>query len=324
MYFITNFQTILSFLSLTILIGFTSACGKATTAASTDDASTSGTDAAAGGGAANGSSGGTLANFWIDQKSESKMCSFLDAFLPLKNAEAGTTCPTIASGTVANCSVSANTATLTYSNCSYSSSAAVWNGTQFVAFTGATPVCGSAFPSAMSSVTRTFSLGTSRTSAAGVGVIIDTTGAATAADGNVYSGGTTVSFSGGLRTQIAIAGLNLNSTRFRHTVTTNAGGSPLVISNGNTITSGTVITFHNLAHLKASSSFTNVAFKAGCCTPTSGTITTTFSTISGVTPSTLGAKMNGTTETLVFTGCGTANYEGLDGTNGLVSLGHCF
>jgi hypothetical protein len=43
-----------------------------------------------------------------------------------------------------------------------------------------------------------------------------------------------------------------------------------------------------------------------------------------VTPTVLGSALNGTTETLTFTGCGTATYSGIDGTSGPVTLGHCF
>ena len=178
----------------------------------------------------------------------------------------------------------------------------------------------------MTAVTRTFGSGTTRTSANGLTVAIDTTGSVTAANGTAYSGGSTVSFASGVRTQIAISGLNLTSLLFRHSLTTSAGvgGSALTLTGGNTINSGAVVTFHNLAKMKAVSSFSNVMLTPGCCTPTSGTISTTFSTISGVTPTALGVALNGTTETLSFTGCGTATYSGLDGTSGPVTLGHCF
>lgn len=62
------------------------------------------------------------------------------------------------------------------------------------------------------------------------------------------------------------------------------------------------------------------------CLPTSGMISTSFSKISNsISPrGTLGEALVGTTETLTFTGCGTAVYAGLDGTAGSVTLGHCF
>jgi len=55
-------------------------------------------------------------------------------------------------------------------------------------------------------------------------------------------------------------------------------------------------------------------------------ISTSFSKISNsISPrGTLGEALVGTTETLTFTGCGTAVYAGLDGTAGSVTLGHCF
>ena len=316
----------LNILALINMILLATACGKSnSSASSTEDSSTSGTVASVVGGAANGSSGGTLAYLPLDHKAQSKMVALLDVLFPLHNANASASCPTIPSGG-GSCSVSSSTATLTYSSCSFGSSAAVWNGSQIVDFSGSTPVCGSAFPSGMSSVTRTFGTGTNRTSASGVEVNVDSSGAYTAIDGNTYSGGTVASFSSGLKTGLTINGLNIWSPLFHHSLTTNSGvgGSPLVFSGGNTITSGTIITFHNLARIKASSTFSSVGFSSGCCTPTSGTITTSFSTINGVTPTTLGSKLSGTIETLTFTGCGTATYTGNDGTPGSVTLGHCF
>jgi hypothetical protein len=312
-------------LALMNMILLATACGKSSSDSSTEDSSTSGTVASAVGGAANGSSGGTLAFLSIDHKSESKMAAVLDLLYPMHAANASVSCPTIASGG-SSCAVSGTTESLTYASCSFGCSAAVWNGSQIVNFSGATPTCGSAFPTGMSSVTRTFGSGTTRTSASGVEVAVDSAGSYQAVDGNTYSGGELVSFSGGVRSGITINGLNIWSPVFHHSLTTNAGvgGSPIVISGGNTITSGAVITFHNLARVKASSSFANVGFSTGCCTPTSGTITTSFSTINGVTPTALGTRLAGTSESLTFTGCGTATYSGIDGTAGAVTLGHCF
>ena len=165
-------------------------CGSTTPTAAipaTEDSSTSGTVAASIGGAVNGSSGGAVGYFPSEMKSESKMCSVLNMLNPLHSAYAADpACPTILTGVSANCSVSSSTVTLTYTACSFGTSTSTWNGTQRVVFTGATPVCGTAFPTGMTNVTRTFGAGTTRTSGSGVAVTVETSGVYAATDGNVY------------------------------------------------------------------------------------------------------------------------------------------
>jgi hypothetical protein len=133
-----------------------------------------------------------------------------------------------------------------------------------------------------------------------------------------------VTITSGSISGLAINGIALKAstasgvTLYRHVLTTSAadGGTALTLSGGNV--SGTVITYHQLAKVKATSVI-NVGMSAGCCTPTSGTVTTTFNTsASGAL-----AKYSGATETLTFTGCGTATYTGPEGYTGNVSLTHC-
>jgi hypothetical protein len=208
-----------------------SACAKSSsdTTSTSVDASTSGTVASRVGGALSGSSSGTLAFAPLKSNLSSKFCLAMDMFLPMHFASAATSCPTIAAGGV-GCSVTGSTATLTYAGCSFGASASTWTGSQIVALTGATPTCGSAFPTSMTSVTRTFYANTYRTTASGNAVIIDSSGAYTAVDGNA------------------------------------------------------------------------------CCTPTCGTITTAFSAVSGVTPTTLDGKLVGTGETLTLNSCSSASH----------------
>ena len=181
----------------------------------------------------------------------------------------------------------------------------------------------------MSEINRQFQAGTTRTSAGNTAVTI-TTGAFSAFEGNSYSGGINIFFTGGTRSTLAIPGITLvgskgGTTIFSHTITTSPQdgptGAPLTFSGGNTIVSGTIVTYHNLAQVAGASSFNNVAFSASCCYPVSGSITTTFSSISGHTP--LLPKFVGASETLTYTGCGTAIYSGPEGYNGPVTMGHC-
>jgi len=116
------------------------------------------------------------------------------------------------------CAVSGGTATLTYSNCNFTRANATWSGSQAVAFTGATPVCGSAFPTAQSQVVRTFPSLTTRISSGGTTVQIDTQAALTYPGvgtnylGATIQGGYTVGWTGGKPSSITINGVNLKSS----------------------------------------------------------------------------------------------------------------
>jgi len=320
---------IFTFLFLGLLFVFASGCGSS---AGQEDSSTSGNVGGTLGGSVASSSGGSSSAFFEPSPHNEFELAHLFEFLIPKAFAAGTVCPVIATGVNGtNCSVAVSTATLTYSTCSFLGSPAFWTGSQIVAFTGATPICGSTFPTAMTQIIRTFGAGTTRTSAGNTVVTIDTGGAVTAADTHTYPGGVTITFNGsGLRTGLSIAGIDLVAAHgglplFSHTLTTSpVGGSstPLVFTNGNTISSGTVVTFHNLAKVEGASTFNNVQFSPTCCHPVSGSITTVFSAINGVTP--LLPRFVGATETLNYTGCGTATYSGPEGYSGNVTLGHCF
>lgn len=278
-------------------------CGKSSDTTSVEDSSASGSVASAIGGAYSGSNGsGTMARLDI-----SLLMDRLSALSsPFTVASASTACPVFSNAAIGT--------TLTYNNCSFGTSSAVWNGS--VSFSG----------TAGSSVTRVITNGTTRTSARGTVISIDTSGAnLTPFNGDAApSGGSTATITSGSVTGLAINGVALKGstssglTLFRHVVTTSNsdGGTALSLSGGSL--TGTVITYHQLAKVKATS-VVNVGMSAGCCTPTSGTITTTFNT------SASGAlvKYNGVTETLTFTSCGTAVYSGPEGYTGNVSLTHC-
>lgn len=289
-------------LALSLGLGI-SGCGKSKDDSGVEDASTSGSVASAIGGAFSGSSAsGTMARAGFSSTLDRMIAdiSMVDV------AYASTACPVFTNAAIGS--------TLTYNNCSFGNSSALWNGS--VSFTG----------TAGSSVTRVVANGTTRTSARGTVMTIDTTGAnLTPFNGDAApSGGSTVTISSGSITGIAINGVALKGssasglTLFRHVVTTSNsdGGTALTLSGGNL--TGTVITYHQIAKVKATS-VVNVGMSTGCCTPTSGTVTTTFNTsASGAL-----AKYNGATETLTFTGCGTATYTGPEGYTGNVSLTHC-
>lgn len=312
-----------------------SACTKSSST-STEDSSTSGSVASIVGGTYNNSdSGGTLT--FRETPAQKNLFTKFAQFLPtlVPNALAASVCPTYAS-TGSACTVSGSTMKLSYgTGCSFSGSEATWEGEQDLSINSGTPACGT-FPSrdfgggGSGILTRTFTSGTERIAASGRVVQIDSLGSDAEAISGPPSGGMQATFSNSsTRTQIAIPGVNLIATTaagtalFNHSISTSlSGGSPITLS-GATVTGGTVITLHNLLKIQASSTFSNVTFSAGCCMPTSGTITTAFSAVSGVTPTRLGATFIGSSETLTFEGCGIATYSGPDGTVGSVTLGTC-
>jgi hypothetical protein len=201
-----------------------------------------------------------------------------------------------------------------YSNCSFSGSSAVWNGG--VTFTG----------TAGSTVTRVIATGTTRTAASGTVVTINSTGSSTAltpfsgsGGSALTSGGSTATFTSGTMTGVAINGVNFVTSGYNHLLTT-TGGSALSYNSSTSTWTGTIILYHQLAKVVATS-VVDVTMSSGCCLPTGGTIKTTFSVASS---SSNYSKYNGQTETLSFTGCGTASYTGPESYSGSsVTLSHC-
>jgi hypothetical protein len=292
-------------LGVTASIAFVSGCGSSSSS-STEDSSTSGSAAAAIGGSVNGSSSsGTMA---LNLSSHQTMESILAWANPFQLAYASTSCPTF----------SGSTTTLTYSDCSFSGSSAVWNGS--VAYTVASP-----------NVTREVTTGTTRTASSGTVVTINTTGSGmtpfTASGASAVSGGTTATLSGSSVTGVAINGVNFvaasssGSTLFNHLLTTSSADGGVALTKSGSQWSGTVVTFHQLVKVIATSTLTNLTFSSGCCLPTGGSISTSFNTT--YASSTFISKYNGQTETLTFTGCGTATYSGPESTATSVTLNHC-
>jgi hypothetical protein len=253
------------------------------------DSSTSGSVASALGGAYNGSSSsGTLA-----QNGEPGWLQKLSFF---STAEASTAC-TLFSG--ASCK--STPYVVSYNNCSFKGSTNLWAG-------GAQFTCPSA-----GSITRTIQNGTTETTTSGLVVEVKTS--------NLYSytgmapsgGGTTVSAS-----SIEIGGIEfLGNKSGGHTVLDHTLYTPTALTLNNGAVTGTIVGYNNIAHVTATSTV-NVTFSANCCFPTGGTIKTTFSGGSDAN-----ARFIGATETLSFSGCGSATYSGPEAYAGSVSLPYC-
>lgn len=285
-------------------------------------------------------------------------------------AEAGNSCPTLLS--TSGCAVSGGVATLTYSNCNFGTSSALWNGYMTVRLSsGSMPACGS-FPSPTSvSLERQTSTsggaaGTvTRVSAGGTTVTVDDTVTTVHAnyesdpfDSTGVSGQNIAQFNSGYGSAVAFnaSGKRTSVTLAENISATNSGGTQILdhtvagvvnltestssgitswtASSGTvtggacTIGGGGINVYHNLIKMLATTCLQNVTYNTTCCTPVSGTVTTTFaktahSYSSGVL-GTLDTAMNGKSETLTITGCGTATYTDYAGNSASVKLANCF
>jgi len=237
----------------------------------------------------------------------------------------------------AGCAVIGGSMYLTYSGCSFGNSAATWTGVQMIA-ANVGLVCGT-FPSAgltgfsrqavansgsttPGMIVRTTVLGTTETiddATANLGNFDgDTIGA------NIGSGyGANIAFSGGKRSGMTVAH-HITSASFDHSVSGNLTISEASATAATRTITGTMTVYHNLLRVVGTSTFNSVVHSMNCCQPTGGSVTTTFAAGTNVTPRPLGLAMVGKTETLTFTGCGTATFTDTAGTTSTVSVNHCF
>jgi hypothetical protein len=306
------------------------ACTRDISSTTAEDTSASAAVAAVVSGALNSSSSSGTLSLQTPAAAPSIWKRFFNA--GVTRALASGACPTPTNG-VSGCSANGGVMTLTYSDCSFSGSSATWSGAAVLGSSSGSfsAHCGSYLPSGYSSnwiLTRQFSGSlhnspTTRTTGSGTLVELDTSSnVGDYNDDAGIGGGTAVTFSGTERTQLAIPGMRVHASSgssqlFDDTVVTK--GSPLTISdNGTTQTvTGSLTVYHNLVYATGTSTLQNVTFTQGCCTPTSGSIETTFT-------STQTARYNGQTETLTFQGCGQALITHVDTSMETVSLPNCF
>jgi hypothetical protein len=312
-----------------------SACGKSSSSSNaSEDTSASGAAAGAVGGALSGSSsGGTQAS--ADFRFQPTLLqSVKTQFSLLPNAFADVSCPTFHTMS-SGCQASGGTMWLSYSDCSFAG-AATWNGVQALISTSSA-TCGSfPLPAANGSlirqlvtssgtltpgsVTLTSNLGTQ-------GVVDDATSNLGNFDGDSISTianggyGSEVTFNGAdTRNSVTIAHHIYSTGLFDHSVT---GTLNVAESSGTRTVTGSVKVYHNLLRI-VGTSVVNVIHQDGCCFPISGSISTTFAQGNNVQPTPLGRAALGKTETLSFTGCGTASLTSYDGSTANVVLDRCF
>jgi hypothetical protein len=269
------------------------------------------------------------------------------------------TCPTLLTSG-AGCSSSGSSGKLTLNSCNFSSSTATWasgtTGYVLNSFSGTTPISCGTFPTpsndtfqrqfitsggAASTITRTTSNGTVLTiddTTAGVNANyendhFDGSGASGALISGFNSGaGKTVNFVAGSRVSaqaletVSTAGFNYTVAGTLPVSETTSSGATTWSTNVGTVSQGActsgITVYDNQAKIMGTTCFKNVIYNNSCCTPVSGTIVTSFASTSQSSGS-LSSAMNGTSERLTFSGCGSGVLSDYKGGNTLVTLPHC-
>jgi hypothetical protein len=252
-------------------------------------------------------------------------------------AWAAALCPTFQS-TGLTCNAIGGVMQLSYNDCTFPNSSVIWLGRQALVMSSGTATCGTfPYPGASKSLMRQYvnGAGTSPssmilTSAFGTTAVIDH---ATPNLGNFDSAPISAIYNGGygyqvdydpsgarsnvtLRERVAVAGSYDHSLNGSLAITETAGAASRTAN-------GTIMVYLNQVQVIGSANFTNVVHSDMCCQPVSGTITTSFS--AGVTsPTPQGAPMVGHSESLTFTGCGTARHTDYAGNVSNVILSRCY
>lgn len=334
-------KLVLSILMIGLVV---SACAKKTndtneTSSASADESASGAAASAVGGALSGTSAsGSLAIYKMQQQDPVHGFWMMVAkAIEPKQAMASTLCPTFAT-TGSGCSASGSSMWLSYNDCTFQGYA-TWTGVQKITKSSGTATCGS-FPTPPASGTlyRQFVTASGSNTPGTVslladnwsGVIDNSSSNLSNFDGQTITAiqnggyGAEVSFNAsGARAGVNFAHRVYVTGVFDHTVK----GS-LSITEGNGASSrainGSVTVYHNRVRVVGTSNFSNVVHEDICCLPVSGTITTTFAAGANVSPTNLGSLLVGKSESLTFTGCGTATYTSASGAVSNVTLNRCF
>lgn len=325
-------------LAYCVLLLSLSACGKKDGASvNDDDTSVSGSVVGVVGSAlSDTSASGSVAFYENPNLLKSLLFEGIRQVVPYAQASTAAICPRPASASSSVCSASAGNMWLTFDHCSRGNSSATLNGIVLFSMSTGSANCGH-FPSvADGTLLRQFVTANNsttpgsmtRTWANGRVVTFDH---ATANLNNFASDtistlgnggyGASVTFSGGARTALKIAQRRYVSNGFDHSIVGN-----LTLSSDTATSrtvSGTMTVYHNLEKVIGTATLTNVVHTNTCCTPTSGSVSTTFSAHSGYTPSAHGALLVGKTETLTITGCGTGTLTLADGSSSSIAL-NCF
>lgn len=296
--------------SLALILLTFNGCGKS------DSSSVESASELAAAAAVGGSQGGSNVGYNMSNPPPTLLAKMQSALNPVSEAFAAVACPYYQAGSTV---CAGNAVTFNYANCSFGANAATWAGSQTLSFSGTATCNTNTLPltGAGAVLTRTFGSGTTRTSAGGVVVNLDSS--TPSGFSSSVSGGFTINGTAGGH-NVVINGLHMVAsvggvTRWDHTVNTDPANPLSVTFSGGsrTFNSGIVVVQHNLAKYVANASISNVVVAAGSCFPSSGSVTTTF---------VAGSKSG--TETLKFNGGTSATLTNPDGSTASVTLTHCF
>lgn len=328
-------KRILTGLTIALSVSFLTLtnCSKAQDSASTiDDSSASGSAAGAIGGALSGSSSsGTQAQMRFDLK-PTMMASLQSQLNPLPNAFAADLCPRYFSST--GCSASGSDMWLSYSNCTFTGRVE-WSGVQALSMSSGAASCGTfPNPGANGTLYRQYvqSSGSSvpgqvnLTYANKTAYIDDASSNLANFDGDSIAAienggyGVAVGFNAqGKRSQVTVGHHIVVNGGFDHSI---SGTVSVVEGSGSRTINGSVQVYHNLMKVIGTSTFNNVIHDDTCCLPVGGSITTVFSAGANVAP--VDSSIVGKSETLTFTGCGSASLQQTNGQVINVTLNRCF
>jgi hypothetical protein len=314
--------------------------GTSALSATTEDASASGIAAGAVGGALTGANGnGTQALMRFQAPASSSLYAALKSALdPFPSALASALCPT-PRAPESGCSTSGSAMWLVYDACQFAG-AATWTGTQSLSMSSGAAACGTfPNPGANGTLYRQYVQSAGSTTPGQValatksfeGAVDDASANLANFDSDALAAingnggyGANVSFGAtGARDALAI-GHHISVTGvYDHSVYGNLAIAESAGATSRTV-SGSVKVYHNLLKIIGTAAFNGVVHEDICCLPVAGSIATTFSAGVNVSPTAAGAKAVGKTETLTFTGCGTATLQSYDGMTSSVTLSRCF
>lgn len=241
-------------------------------------------------------------------------------------ALSGNTCPVVTAAS--GCSNVSGGVSLSYGNCSYGQNSGTRYGS--LSFISAGLTCGGS-ATMPSSAIQQYGWGSSQTSSNEVTTGIDDLStnllnfdSQTIAPltGSAY--GVNVTYSGNTPTAMTIS--RRVATRSASDFSVNSQGGGSIAISGGVVTASGVTIYDNRLWIVGTASTSDLTYSATCCFPVGGTITTAFvAGTTATTPQPGGLLYTGKSETLTFTGCGTATLKDAptqQTTN--LAFTHCF
>jgi hypothetical protein len=235
-------------------------------------------------------------------------------------------CPTVAS--TSGCTTSGSGVTLSYNTCTYGAASGTRTGALAIVSGGLT--CGGSLPASM---VQQYSVGSLHESKNQMSTTFDDwTGSVSNFAGDSISplsgGGYGVQLASGSMTiarHLVTGSTNYSVVTAAAPTSASVSYVPITISSGTA--SGAAIVYDNVNGIIGVSTLNSLVYQAGCCFPVSGSISTQFhQSWNPAHPATAtGLMYDGKTETLSFSGCGSATYtDPFTSTATSLSFTHCY